>query len=331
MSRIVRFAQTGGPEVLKIEEVELPTPGPGEVRLAVKAIGLNRAESMWRNGAYVETPAFPARLGYEAAGIIEAVGPGVKGLAVGDTVSVVPGFSQHKYGTYGERVLMPAAMVVHHPSSLSFVEAASIWMMFITAYGSLIETAHLSKGQTVVIPGASSSVGLAAIQIANAVGAIPIAVTRSPTKRQKLLDAGAKHVIATDEQDLLAEILNLTNGKGANVVFDPVAGPNFSKLIQGLRTKGKMVLYGALSTEATEIPVLTMLTKFQTIYAYGIFETTYDPSRQAAAVKFVLNGFESGAFSAVVDKVFPFDQVVDAHRHLESNTQFGKVVMKVGD
>src|SRR5436190_17293150 len=117
MARIVRFHQLGGPEVLKIEQVDVPPPGPGEVRIAVKALGLNRAESMFRLGQYLEQPKFPARLGYEAAGTIESVGPGVTDLKPGDAVSTIPAFSQNEYGVYGDLVNVPAAAVAKHPAT----------------------------------------------------------------------------------------------------------------------------------------------------------------------------------------------------------------------
>ena len=126
MSRIIRFHQTGGPEVLRIDEVEVPLPKAGEVRIAVKALGLNRAESMFRLGQYLEEPRFPARLGYEASGTVEAVGEGVQGFQVGDAVSTIPAFMQNDYGVYGEVALVPAAAVAKHPASLSWEEAAAI-------------------------------------------------------------------------------------------------------------------------------------------------------------------------------------------------------------
>ena len=191
MARVVRFHQTGGPEVLKIENVDVPAPGPGEVRIAVKALGLNRAESMFRLGRYLEDPKFPARLGYEAAGTIDAVGPGVTGLKPGDAVSTIPSFSQNQYGVYGDLVVVPAMAVAKHPPNLSWEEAAAIWMQYITAYGALIDIAKLSTGDAVLIPAASSSVGIAAIQIANMVGARSIALTRKGSKRGELTKLGA--------------------------------------------------------------------------------------------------------------------------------------------
>ena len=135
MARIVRFHRTGGPEVLQIEQVELPPPGPGEVRLAVKALGLNRAEAMFRAGQYLEDPKFPARLGYEAAGTVLAVGPNVTDFKAGDAVSTVPAFSMNQYGTYGDEVNLPARALVKHPANLSWSQAAAVWMQYLTAYG----------------------------------------------------------------------------------------------------------------------------------------------------------------------------------------------------
>src|SRR5262249_30871326 len=206
MSRIVQFAEIGAPDVLKIVDADVPAPKASEVRIRVKALGLNRAESMFRSGKYLEIPKFPAKLGYEAAGIIDAVGSGVTQFKVGDAVSVVPAFSLNQYGMYGELVLAPAHAVVKHPPNLSFEEAAAIWMMYLTAYDALIGTAKLTKSDTVLIPAASSSVGIAAIQITNQIGAKPIALTRTSAKKEQLLKAGAAHVIVTDEQEIVAEV-----------------------------------------------------------------------------------------------------------------------------
>ena len=173
MSQIVEFKEIGSPEVLKIVDAEIAKPAPNEVRIQVKALGLNRAEAMFRSGTYLEQPSFPAHLGYEAAGTIESVGEGITGFKIGDAVSVIPNFSLNQYGMYGDLVLAPVSAVVKHASNLSFEEASSIWMMYLTAYDALIGTANLTKGDFVLIPAASSSVGIAAIQIANMVGAVP--------------------------------------------------------------------------------------------------------------------------------------------------------------
>lgn len=329
MAKIVRFHQTGGPEVLKIEQVDTPAPGKGEVQIAVSAIGLNRAESMFRSGQYIEEPKLPARLGYEAAGSVVAIGAGVSGFNVGDAVSVIPSFSLNEYGMYGDRVNAPAHAVVRHPASLSFVDASAVWMQYVTAYGALIDIAGLKQGDTLVIPAASSSVGLAAIQIANKVGAVPVALTRGSAKRQALLDAGAAHVIATDEQDLVKEIVAITGGQGARVVFDPVGGPAMAQITQATAKLGIILIYGALSTDATPFPLFDVLGKWLTIRGYVMMEITQDAQRLEKAKAFINDGLADGSLKPLIAKTFPFEQIVEAHRYLESNQQVGKVVVTV--
>ena len=329
VARIVRFHQTGGPEVLKIEQVEVPSPGPGEVRIAVKALGLNRAEVMFRSGQYLEKPTFPARLGYEAAGTVAALGQGVQGLKVGDAVSTVPAFSQNQYGVYGDTAIVPAVAVAKHPASLSWAEAAAVWMQYTTAYGALIDIAGLKAGDTLLIPAASSSVGIAAIQIARMIGATPVALTRRSSKRKSLLDVGAADVIATEEQDLVAEAKRLTGGKGARIVFDPVGGPTIAKLTAAMAQHGILFLYGALSTEPTPLPLMEVIGKSLTVRGYVLFEITGDPQRLERAKKFIVDGLSAGNLKPVIAKTFPLEQIVEAHRYLESNQQIGKIVVTV--
>ncbi|MCZ6731253.1 MAG: alcohol dehydrogenase catalytic domain-containing protein, partial [Gammaproteobacteria bacterium] len=178
MPKIVRFHETGGAEVLKLEDLPLAEPGEGEVRLKVEAIGLNRADVMFRQGQYLQNPKPPSRLGYEAAGTIDAVGPGVSGVQKGDRVSTIPSFSMGEYGVYGESAIVPVYAVARYPNNLSAVEGAAIWMQYLTVFGALIEFGQLKKDDSVLITAASSSVGLAAIQITKAAGALAIATTR---------------------------------------------------------------------------------------------------------------------------------------------------------
>jgi NADPH:quinone reductase-like Zn-dependent oxidoreductase len=329
MSRVVEFAEAGGPEVLRFKNVDVPKAGPGQVRIRVKAIGLNRAESMWRHDQYIEPVKFPARLGYEAVGTVDSVGRDVTTIAVDDEVNVIPSFSMNQYGMYGEVVLAPIHALVRQPKGLSSVEAASIWMMFITAYGALIGDAKITSEDAVVIPGASSSVGLAAIQITNSVGAKSIALTRTSAKRKHLTDAGAKYVIATEEEDLVKAINEITGGQGARVVFDPVGGPTVAKLIKTLSFQGLLYLYGALSDQVTTVSPLELIAKILTIKGYNIWTTSGDAQRQKAAVDFVLAGLEKGTLKPVIDRVFPFDQIVEAHRYLEASGQIGKIVVTI--
>jgi NADPH:quinone reductase-like Zn-dependent oxidoreductase len=329
MSRSIKFAKAGGPDVLEFVETTVPVPGPAEVRIKVNAIGINRAEAMWRIDDYVEPVKFPAGLGYEAVGIVDAVGEGVSDFAAGDEVNVIPSFSMNDYATYGEVIIVPAHAVVRHPKTLSYVEAASIWMMFVTAYGALIEDAKVTKGDFVIIPAASSSVGLAAIQLVNYAGATAIALTRTSAKRAQLIEAGATHVVATEEVDFVDEVMKITGGRGARVVFDPVGGPNFPKIHSALAVGGIIYIYGLLSYEVTPLPVLEMIAKVSTVKAHNIWLTSGDETRRKAAVEFVLKGLESGALRPIIDRVFKFDEMREVHRYLEESTQFGKIVVRV--
>jgi NADPH:quinone reductase-like Zn-dependent oxidoreductase len=165
MPKVVRFHETGGPEVLKFEDVSLAQPGTGEVRLKVQAIGLNRAESMFYRGRYIYEPKLPAGLGYEAAGVVEAVGPGVDKSWIGKQVSIIPSFSLNEYSMVGETALAPVDSLGEYPANLSPAEGAAIWMQYVTAYGALKAIAKVTQGDFVVIPAASSSVGLPQLRL----------------------------------------------------------------------------------------------------------------------------------------------------------------------
>lgn len=329
MSKVVRFHRIGGPEVLQIDDIEVRKPGTGEVRIKVKAFGLNRAEAMYRLGQYTFIPELPAILGYEAAGTIESVGEGVTQYAPGDEVNVIPAFSFADYGLYGELVVAPVHALVRQPLRMTSVEAAGTWMQFVTAYGALIDIGNLQKGETVLIRAASSSVGLAAIQIANLVGAVPVALTRTSEKRQALLDAGAAHVIATQEQDLVEQVNRITDGKGARIAFDPVGGPEVANILRTLCYLGTFFQYGALDTADMSIPVMEVLGKNLTIRGYQLFEITQDPERLDRAKAFISKGLESGALRPLIAKTFLMDQIVEAHQYMESNTQIGKIVIEI--
>ena len=329
MSRMIRFHKTGGPEVLQIDHIELPPPATGEVRIQVKAIGLNRAEALFRSGQYLEEPKLPSPLGYEAAGIVEALGSEVKGLAPGDAVSIIPPIGQGKYGVYGEVINIPSQYVVKHPISLSFVEAAASWMQYMTAYGALIDIAMMKKEDYVVIPAASSSVGLAAIQLCNLTGAIPIATTRTRSKCSALQAAGATHVIVTQEEDVAARFKEITEVKGARIVFDPVGGKFVLALAAGMAREGILFQYGGLSMEPTPFPMKAALTKGLSMRGYVLFEIIANPVRFEKAKRFILEALSNGKLKPIIAKTFHFEEMVEAHRYMESNQQFGKIVVTI--
>ena len=328
-ARIIRFHETGGPEVLKIEQVDVPLPGPGEARIRAHALGLNRAEQMFRSGAYVVEPAYPAKIGYEIAGEVEAIGAGATNVAVGDSVSLLPLSPLTDYAVHGELAITPASLLVRNPENLEMTQAAAAWMAFLTAWGALIDIAKVGPGDAVVIQAASSSVALAAIQLARRAGATTIALTRTSAKKQRILDAGATHVIATAEEDLVARIEEITQGKGARVTFDPVGGQRFAALAEAAAPEGIMFIYGALAPEVTPLPILQVLPKHLTVRGYDVFELYSKPDRFATAVADIMAGLADSSLTPIIDRVFAFDDFVEAHRYLESNQQFGKIVVSV--
>lgn len=329
MARVVRFHQHGGPDVLHIETVDVVPPARGEVQIRVKALGLNRADALLRRGTYIETATFPSGLGLEAAGIVETVGKDVAGFASGDAVSIVPPLSMVRWPAYAELATFPAELVVKHPPELDFETAAAVWMQYLTAYGALIDIAGLARGDIVAITAASSSVGLAAIQIANRIGAAPIALTRTSAKQRALRDAGAAHVIASAEEDIQARLEDIAGARGVRVVLDAVGGPAFEPLTAAMSPGGTLIEYGGLSPEPTPFPLFNVLTKSLVLRGYLVHEITRDPARLAKAKAFILDGLSDGTLKPIIARTFRFEDIVEAHRFLESNEQFGKIVVTI--
>ncbi len=323
--KAVRFHEVGGPEVLRIEEVTLREPGPGEVTLDVAAAGLNRAESMYFHGQYLEQPQLPSGLGYEVVGTVLKVGPGVDASLVGKRFGTIPGFSMNRFPALAEQAVVPVKELAALPESLTPVQGAAVWMQYATAYGALVELGKVAPGDFVIVTAASSSVGLAAIQIVRAQGATSIATTRTSAKKQRLLDLGADHVIATQEEDLPARVSEITGGKGARIVFDPVGGSYVATLAQAVAVDGTIFMYGMLSGEPTEYP-MAAFGKGIALTGYSLLQMKV-PGRLEAMKTYIQDRLADGRFKPEIAKVFPFPQVVDAYRYLESNQQVGKVVI----
>lgn len=329
MTKIVRFHQSGDAHVLQIDELNKQQPGAGEVRIRVEAFGINRSDVMFRMGQYLEQPDMPSKLGYEASGVVDAIGPGVTSVKFGDVVSTIPSFSMGQYGVYGESATIPEHAIGVLPDHLSAEQRAAIWMSYLTAYGALVDIGNIGSDDHVVITAASSSVGLAAIQVAKAQQATVIAVTRKEEKSNFLLEAGADHVIALESQDLVAQVQAMTNGEGATLIFDPVAGDLLGELAQAARMEATIIVYGTLASEPTGFPLFEALGKRLTVRGYTLFEITSDPKRLERAKYFIYRGLEEGTLSPTIDKVFALDQIVEAHEYMESNLQKGKIVVKV--
>jgi NADPH:quinone reductase-like Zn-dependent oxidoreductase len=328
MSTVVRIHKLGGPEVLQLDELDVGAPGPGEVRLDVEAVGLNRAEALYRQGNYPQKPQLPSRIGYEGVGVIDAIGPGVQGFDVGQRVCVVPNVRQGEYGLCAEKAIVATRSLLPAPPGLTPVEAASIWMQYFTALA-IYEAAHATTGDYVVVRAASSSVGIAAIQLANWAGAVSIACTRRSAKAEALKKQGAQHVVATEESDLVAEIMRITGGKGARIVFDPVGGPEVDKLAQAMAERGVLIIYGSLSGAPTVFPHWPAAFKGLSLRGWVASEIWNKPHRFARCHQLILQGLAQGRLKPVIARTFPLAQVAEAHRYLESNQHLGKIVITV--
>ncbi|GJF29639.1 NADPH:quinone reductase [Kitasatospora sp. NE20-6] len=326
MAVAVVFDETGGPEVLRLTEVDLGDPGEGEVLVRVDAIGLNRAEALLRSGTYFYPPVLPgSRLGYEAAGEVLAVGQGVTAFAPGDQVCTAAVGHLSTHGVYGDRILVAEDGLLHRPGGTDAVTGAAVWLAGTTAYGALVEKGGVRPGDTVLVTAASSGVGVAAIQTARHLGAVPIAVTRSAAKRDRLLALGAARVLLAEEGDLPGQVARATGGRGADIVLDPVAGPGLADLARAVAPGGLLVVYGWLDPRPAPLPLDWGLR----ILGYNNLEVVGDPAARRRAAHFLDAGLRAGTLAPVIDRTFDLTEIAEAHRHLESGAHLGKIVVTV--
>lgn len=336
-TRIYRFHQYGGSEVLQLESVPTAQPGAGEVRVRVQAMSLNRADLLWMANNYVETPELPSRLGYEIAGVVEEVGSDVTEFQVGDRVSSIPAFSISDYGNFGETAILPTRGLMKTPDNFTPAQGAGFAFAYFTGYFALLELAHLQPYQTVLITAGTSTTGLAAIAMAKKMGAKIIATTRTSKKRNVLLEAGADEVIATEEEDLVARVMDITNGRGADVIYDAVAGALSEQLAQAVKIRGHWIVYGLLDQEnLPAFPWMSAFIRSFHFHVYKVFDFTGnrnlgllgDEEAYARAKQFIAAGLADGSFPLTIDREFQeVESLPDALRYMASNQAAGKIVV----
>jgi len=337
MAKIVQFTEFGGPEVLQLNEIDLRQPNAGEVKLAVKAIGLNRAETMLRENQYIVTPDLPSGLGYDASAEVIAIGSSVSSISVGDRVITIPAFSQSKNGVYGEEAIVPENACWPWPEGLSAEEAACIGTNYTTVYFGLKNVGRLNPGDTILLTAATGGVGFAAIEIAKEMNAIVIATTRKQNKVQALLDAGADHVVVTGEDDLVSRVQEITDGIGVQVVFDAIAGTMIPQLFECLGQGGRCVIYGIVDPSSPQIDIMPFMVKGLSLLSHAVVYFTGYPDlglpQNLAAIKeakeFLLPRLADGRLKPKISETFKLEEVAEAHRALESNKQVGKIVLMV--
>jgi NADPH:quinone reductase len=326
--RAAWFEGLGDPAILRIIDVLERDPGPGEARIRVTSAGLNRADANYRRGRYLVKSPGKSRSGFEGAGVVAAVGAGVSEWKVGDRVGVLPSsFDVVHEGACAESMTVPATALVATPANVSDRDAGSIWMQCLTAWGALVEIADIGPGDWAVVPAASSSVGIASIQLCRAVGAKVIATTTSADKVEALKRFAPDAIVDTRREPYVERVLALTDGRGARVIFDPIYGPVVNDHIRAACREAIVFVYGALDPTPLELGLGGMLRKQIRLQGYTLGPLLGDPRRRARAVAEITRLLECGALTPVVDSYFPLDQIQEAHRRLESNQQLGKIVV----
>jgi putative PIG3 family NAD(P)H quinone oxidoreductase len=326
--KAIVIAGIGGPEVLTIREVPRPDPRGDQVRVRVRACGLNRADLLQCRGMYPAPPGAPADIpGLEYAGEVDALGPDVVGpLKLGDRVfGIVAGGGQAEY------VLTHERMAATIPPNIDFEEAAAVPEAFITAHDALLTQGRLTPGERVLVHAAGSGVGTAAIQIARAMGCLVLGTSRSAGKLERIKALGADHVIDTSHAIVAEVVHTMTAGRGVNVAIDLVGGSALANNLAALAPKGRLVLVGLLAGSTTPLDLNVMLRKRLTIIGTTLRARPIE-EKIAATARFaacVIPWIERGAVRPVVDSVFPFEEVHTAQARLESNQVFGKVILRL--
>jgi synaptic vesicle membrane protein VAT-1 len=337
--RHVVITKRGAPEVLQCRDAADPTPRDGEVRIAVRAAGVNFADIMARLGLYPDAPALPAVVGYEVAGVIDAVGPGVTRLRAGDRVVALT-----RFGGYASAVVVPEAFVFLIPADLSEVDAAAVPVNYVTALLALYRVANVSTAETVLIYGAGGGVGIAATQLAKARGALVIG-TASAAKLDAIRSFGVDLPVDHRRGDVRAEVRRFTGHRGADVILDPIGGKNFRASYQMLAPLGRLVLYG-VSSLATgerrslwraartllEMPAfrpLSLMNHNRGVFGLNLGHLWSQADQLRGAMDLVLSELAAGRIRPIVAKTFPLERAADAHRYMQARANIGKVVLTI--
>src|SRR3954462_837711 len=339
--RAVVITQTGPPEVLQVQERPDPPVGRGEVRIAVKAAGINFADTMARIGLYPDAPKLPCVVGYEVAGDVESVGEGVEGHAVGDRV-----FAGTRFNGQAELVTVPANQVLALPKELSYEEGAAFPVNYGTAYAALVIMGGLKSAERVLIHAAAGGVGISATQIAKGIGA-EIFGTASASKHDAIREQGVDHAIDYRNQDFAAEVRRITGGDGLDVIMDAVGPSSFKKDYEILRPGGRLIMYGLSEVQTGEkrdipavlkslarMPLATMpwwkslqiMNENKGVFGLNMLKW-WDDEGLDRVLEPLASGVAGGEFEPVVAEAFPFERAADAHRMIAERRNVGKVVL----
>jgi NADPH:quinone reductase-like Zn-dependent oxidoreductase len=335
--RQIVTTKNGGIEVLKVQEKPDPQAKAGEVVVKVRAAGMNFADILARQGLYPDGPPKPCVMGYEVAGVIESVGENVDRSLVGKRV-----IAMTRFGGQSEKVVVQEKQLFEKPESLTFEQAAAVPVNYLTAWALLVVMGGLRKGESVLIHNADGGVGLAALDIAKKIGATTYG-TASPGKHEFLRQRGLDHPIDYRNQDWLPVLKQMTNGRGVELIVDPIGGGHWKKSYKALRTTGRLGMFGVSAASANglkgklkmikaaaQMPrfhPLGLLSRNRGVFGLNLGHMWHEPEKVAEWVQAIMLGISEGWIQPFVDKAFPFDQAGAAHAYMEARKNIGKVVL----
>jgi NADPH:quinone reductase-like Zn-dependent oxidoreductase len=341
--RAVVITRHGPPEVLQVQDLPDPHVGTGEVRIAVKAAGINFADTMARIGLYPDAPKLPCVVGYEVAGEIESVGEGVESHKVGDRV-----LAGTRFNGQAELVTVPEGQAWPLPKKVSFEKGAAFPVNYATAYAALVIMGGLKQGERVLIHAAAGGVGISATQIARGIGA-EIFGTASASKHDAIREQGVDHAIDYRTQDFAEEVRRITGGQGVDVVMDALGPSSFRKDYRLLRQGGRLIMYGASELQrgtgkrdvraalrsVANMPLATMpwwkslaiMNENKGVFGLNMLSWWDREGDFERAIRPLFDGLDKGDLDPVVAEAFPFDRAPDAHRMIEERRNIGKVVL----
>jgi NADPH:quinone reductase-like Zn-dependent oxidoreductase len=340
--RAVVITKHGGPEVLQVQERPDPPVGPGEVRIAVKAAGINFADTLARTGLYPDSPKLPCVVGYEVAGEVESVGDGVESVTPGERV-----LAGTRFNGQAELVTVPENMIYKLPERLSFEEGAAFPVNYATAQAGLVAMGGLKEGERVLIHAAAGGVGISATQIAKRIGA-QVFGTASASKHDAIREQGVDHAIDYRTQDFAQEVRRLTGGEGIDVAFDALGPSSFRKDYGLLRQGGRLIMYGASEVQTGErrsVPTalrtlakspfssmpwwkgLGMMNENKGVFGLNMLSWWDAEGSLDRVIEPLVAGLQGGELRPIVAAAFPFDRAPDAHRFIAERRNIGKIVL----
>jgi NADPH:quinone reductase len=331
--KAIRLHHTGPADVLELEDIPLPKPGPGEALVRIRPAGLNFADIYMRNGSYPAPISLPFTPGLEGAGVVEAVGEGVaeaseegaSNLRPGDRVS----YLALRYGAYADYQIVKANHLIPLPPDISFETAAAITLQGMTAHALVYQNYPVKPGVTVLVHAAAGGMGLLLVQWLKHLGACVIGTVSTQEKAQAAREAGVEHVILYTREDFAAETKRLTNGKGADYIIDGVGKSTFSRNLDAVSTRGHITLYGWSSGAPDSILPAALMAKSIAVSGGGLGNFINTREEILGRARAVFEGVQTGWLKPRVDRVFPLAQAAEAHRLLENRQTIGKLVLAI--